>query len=213
MGKLIFQVVLITLTLSACRPCKEVRDRFQYTKFCYDGNYNGIDTLIAINGYYEMYKPYSYYGYKDRSYQIDSSIIIKDTVRNYSIFFNDGFFIHTIDTDFNNGPWGKYIIEGDLIKGQYIGPPGDVSWTNTEIWFQIKDYQTIEMLYFKHRNKITDQEVKEYQEKGTKSGYTYAKFIPLDTLQYPDKSWLKNQKWFWCNEEDYEEYMKQKNKK
>ena len=210
MGKLIFQVVLLMLTLSACRPCKEVRDGFQYPEYCYDGSYNGIDTLITINGYYEMKKPYSYYGYKDKSYQIDSSISIKDTACNFSIFFSDGFFIHTIDTDFNNGPWGKYIIEGDVIKGQYIGPPGDMSWTNTEIWFQIIDNQTIEMLYFKYRNKITDHEVTEYNEKGIKSGYMPAKFIPLNTLPNPDENWLKKQKWFWCNEEDYNEYKKSK---
>lgn len=108
--------------------------------------------------------------------------------------------------------WGKYIIDGNIIKGQYILPPGAQTWINTEIWFKIIDSQTIEELYFKYKEKITDQEVKECQEKGIKSGYTSAKFFPLDSLPNPDKSWLKNQKWFWCNEEDYNEFMKQKNK-
>ena len=80
MGKLIFQFILIILTLSACRPCKEVRDKFQFTEYCYDESYNGIDTLIAVNGYYEMSKPQTYFGYKKNSYQIDSSITIQDTL-------------------------------------------------------------------------------------------------------------------------------------
>jgi hypothetical protein len=85
-------VVMFSFFIFGCQPHKNVRSSFHDTMYCYNGSNSGIDTLIAINGYYEMYKPVTYFGYKKNSFKVDSSNIINDTSRLYCIFYKDGFF-------------------------------------------------------------------------------------------------------------------------
>lgn len=111
-------ITLLYLSLSSCLglfvPSK-IKNNFNS---CYDRNYNGIDTLINIKGYYMMYRPSMRDNYLNYHY-INST---PDTTYWYCIFFNDGMFIYS-NNKFFESDWGHFIICGDTVKGKIIESP------------------------------------------------------------------------------------------
>ena len=106
--------------------------------------------------------------------------------------------------------WGSYILSGDTIKTQIIEHLGFWdSWMASENWYLIINRNKIQRIYAKSLRGKDGGFVKP-QKKGVI--YKPMEFIAAKKRDEID-NWLLNKKWFWCNEEDYKEYMKEKNKK
>ena len=106
--------------------------------------------------------------------------------------------------------WGIYKISGDTIVAQYINNPSPPkSWIAFEIYFKVMDRNTIvpighvplaEKVFFEGNTNKMQQYSEEKQQRKT------ARFVYVDNI--PNSySWLKKEKWFRCNEEDWKGYM------
>lgn len=206
MGKLVALILMIWgMTIGdsiAQRPWGAKRD----IDFCYRGSYTGIDTIINTDGYY--------YLRQDDSSRFDG----------YSfIFFKDGFFAYSpfsdpnitvknngeimkIDKAINGYFVGTYKIDNDTIKAQFSNPPNAMSWTMTELWFEIVNNNTIRAI------NIPDNIIKKREQiRNTATYHREEKqdivFIPLAKLPNPDDSWIKKRKWFWCEDALYNDWM------
>ena len=119
--------------------------------------------------------------------------------------------------------WGCYVICGDTIKTQYINPPsiGDGYPVGMlfEEWFKVIDKNTVKNIFM--RGLKGDKKIM-YDAK-TMEGDRYswydntytllpAKFIPTPVVPGSD-CWLKYKKWFWCDENQYEEWKNNIKKK
>ena len=192
---------------------KNTRESFTY---CWSENKTGLDSLLNLKGFFHATNVV----YKD---SVSKIIDFGATYYPCYVFFQNGFSARNLplewylkDHKVNEPPntytsgsvWGLYKIYGDTIKVQYIPKPGGMSCKKIEIWFKIINKNTIQELYFKYGNSITYEEVRNYQK--NKNVNDFMQFVSLDTLPDPYSSWIIKEKWFWCNEEDYEEFMRQK---
>ena len=50
---------------------------------------------------------------------------------------------------------------------------------------------------------MTNEDVKLYQLRTNKRNIIFNKFFPNDSIPDANKSWIKQKKWFWCNENEY----------
>jgi len=183
-------------------------------KYCYNGEYTGIDSLINTQGYYTMGLPYDKYGINAIfKHEIDTLYInymfFKDGiyVRNFFDYDNNipAYFKRIVDKT-NNGKsdpfyrhfyWGRYIVCEDTIKGQYYHMPNGLNdfWGSGEEWFKIIDKGTLSFIPLKGKEQnptILEKKVKE------EFAYLDAVFIPVELLPSSNCK-LKNKKWFWCN--------------
>jgi hypothetical protein len=184
---------LIVICILVCSSCgyyivpEHIKQNFTY---CYDGMDTGIDTLINIEGYFVQDHIIRIF-YKDGIYVIGGFRTIDD--------FNE--FIKKIESNrkamsnFHKWyTWGRYIICGDTIKLQAVERP--VFGSTSSIWYSVKgkykvlDRNTIIGIYPSSKERIPP-----------------TKFVPL-TIKPDSNCWLKEKKWFWCNEEDWKAYKK-----
>jgi hypothetical protein len=119
------------------------------------------------------------------------------------------------DYFFRTVSWGNYRIIGDTIKAQYVHVPENFSlndyWYGYERCFKIINRNTLEYLPLmtKSLNWNTDKNsLDEMQKELKEKKETLAIFMPIERIP-PPNCWLKQEKWFWCNEEDWKEYQKQ----
>jgi len=138
------------------------------------------------------------------------------------IFFNDGTFLSGFRVNYflgyanskhgfyNRGPseWGIYRICHDTIKAQCIESPCGTSWLESDFWFKIIDRNTIQDLKFRDSTKFTKNEFELYRSYDERTIVSPAKFTALDNLPDPNKAWIKEESWFWCN---FDQYAKWKN--
>lgn len=197
-----FLTIFILLFLSiSCQPILSTRNSFANTQFCYTGRETGLDHIIELNGYYSFTSKYI------RNVGFPA-IQQEDTLLFYCVFFKDGTFLYHYFPSAGGGDWGTYVVKNNLVKGQFIEPPGGMSWTKGEAWFQIIDKRTIKQLYFKNKESITEQEVIKSHLEGKDEDTSLGKFVPYDNLPDPNKSWLKKREWFWCSKEEYKVWKK-----
>ena len=215
------QVILILTIIgtSSCRFAnvpKSVKREFTY---CYDDKDIRIDSLINVKGYYSFNQKYPL-PYDQR---LRVGIIYESEV----LFKKDGTITWSSSGDIDQeikkikngkkswfyeyGFWGKYIIEGDTIKAQITNHPSPLSatWMPFEVWFKVVSRDHIQLiasryLYYDkvHQDKSRMNLVELEEEE-----YLSAKFKSLD-VELPSKTWLKKKKWFWCEEEQYKEWKK-----
>ena len=190
----------------------------------YDGKETGIDFLININGYYIA-----------NNYSIDNWI--HDTIYGYRymIFFKDGMFaqdFHSYALNFNDVAnffqdihdrntsefyacescnWGRYLIFGDTIKIQYIVRPilysSNASWNAREVWYKMIDTNTILKIFEKPICIKNIEKMHYYEARKLNPVIPLpCTFVPTDRIP-SSNCWLKQEKWFWCNEEDWKNYM------
>ncbi len=172
------------------RPMKETRDNFTY---CYDGKYNGLDSLINTRGYYKTSRVF----YKNE---------IRNTSSNNYMFFEDGFFIYRFNPITNDGVYGHYLLSNDTIKAQYLYNPLGVNGGIHEVWFKIINKNRIKPLYQKAWTKINENEVNQFT-KINEYIIDTAQFIPVEKLPNADRFWIKRQEFFWCDKEKYKNFM------
>lgn len=193
----------------SCNPPRRTRDSFQLSAYCYNASYTGLDTLIKIDGYYKFKQKFI------RNIGFPS-VPTPDTLIFTALFMNDGIFIYNFNPEYfestsnarygfyNRGTkWGRYYISGDTIKAQFIESAGGMSWEKGQFWFQIINHITIRELDFQYREPITQHDILVYQQSEKSKNTSLGHFTKYDLLPDSDKSWLKKQKWFWCNKEDY----------
>jgi len=210
----IFLLYLLLLT-SCLNPInREVKQKF-INRFDYNNN---IDSLINIDGFYQMQYLYS----KELK---DGTFIIDTNCKNL-IFFKDGTvflsfncnkneyknkFINSIDTNCLYGYGATYkgiyrIVSGDIIIAQYLSYPSYMSSINFfEDWYMIEDKNTLKYIntrYLLSIDKIISKEhLSDYVNQ-----FSLAKFNKVVMPPLPN-SWMKEQKWLWKNEKDWENYM------
>jgi hypothetical protein len=187
--------------LTSCQPVRSTRNSFQDTQYCFDGQPTGLDTKINTKGYYSFTETYTktaepITGQKVSSYQVNC------------LFLEDGVFIYYFNPEALDGYWGRYAVHNDTIKAQYIEPPRGMSWSKTEISFQIIDRNTIQQLNVQTPVAISQKDSKQNQPSGGRRTISLGKFIIQKNLPNSDKSWLKKREWFWCDKDQYKAWKK-----
>ena len=200
----------------SCQPTRRTRDSFQLSAYCYNGDYTGLDTLIEMRGYYKFEQRFT------RNVGFPS-VPVPDTLTFTALFMNDGIFIYNFNPKYYESTsktrfgfynrrtkWGRYYTSGDTIKAQFVESPGGMSWEQGQFWFQIINHITIRELNFQYREPITQHDILMYQQSEKSKNTSLGHFTKYDLLPDSDQSWLKKQKWFWCNKEDYLIWQKNK---
>jgi hypothetical protein len=202
-------LLFIAIGYTGCRPIRETRERFQYTKFCYTPGKKIVDK-ISTGGYYEF--SYSYLAHKGGANDTSLTHAI-----NTCTFFDDGTFIYNfttrsleqgVDPDSKNYSrfkhWGTWTISNDTVKSQYLEPPGGMSWSRQQIWFKVIDRNNLEWLA--QGSEITASDIKAYKVSAGALGRNKGHFVTFSPLPDPQKSWLMERKWFWCDQKQYQEW-------
>jgi hypothetical protein len=139
---------LIIMLLTSCFQVPYVPNRYKKNfTYCFQDKNTGIDSLININGYFEIGQtPGGTFGYGSHIFRID-------TFHTVFMFYRDGIFLYNFSDIYNMGipkyfeqvvensekrkkdlfyksyDWGCYKISGDTIKTQYINHPSVLSPT------------------------------------------------------------------------------------
>lgn len=218
--KTIYLFIILTLSLCSCGSLRQFTETAKSFTFCYDNTDTGIDKLLNFNGFYYDKNLISSETSADESNK-------KYASGNNFIFYRDGIFVKDISAEwFDNGAkgqayadyyygaeWGRYVISGDTIKIQHIEPLGGASWGKKETWFKIIDNNTIQRLYYKHKEPIVAQEVNKYMQNLQEKDFVLYSFISLQNIPDPNQSWLKNEKWFWCDKKAFKAWKKEQKKR
>ncbi|MGY5353443.1 hypothetical protein [Wenyingzhuangia sp. IMCC45467] len=113
--------------------------------------------------------------------------------------------------------WGYYELKGDTIKVQHINVHmiGGMTkvWYSSRNWFKIIDKNRIKEIYrypIKKMTKLDSLNHEKYYK--NRVNLVEAYFVPLENIPKSD-GWLKYEKWFWENEEDYNIWINQKSNK
>lgn len=213
-------IIIVSISLTSCAYFtvpKHIKQGFTY---CYDGKNTGIKSLLNIDGYYVIPKPYDKYG-KNAVYMHEI-----DTFYLNLMFFEDGIFVDNFydcnserlmkneqniplyfkeiaedkkATFYQSFNWGCYIISRDTIKVQFLNHPALLSptWTAFEIWYKVIDRNTIIEIDSKPIHYMTKSDWDNNLKYKKERKIYPARFIPVDVMPSSD-CWLKKKEWFWC---------------
>ena len=104
--------------------------------------------------------------------------------------------------------WGIYKVVMDTIKMQIVQRPRDFmagGWDSSEIWLKVisKDkFVKIKEFGFNQPVPKGLYENEHYYRRVDTSFFT-----PLEPVPPFDKSWILKEKWFWCDEIKWREFM------
>ena len=114
---------------------------------------------------------------------------------------------------------GSYIICGDTIKVQIIHKSYSIndSWCGYEEWYLIidKNIHLFDIIPITTNQKEKEHRTNKYFPVPRRAGAKIT-FVPVPVKPQPDNYWILKEKWFWCNEWDWQNYMnriKQKKRK
>jgi hypothetical protein len=202
-------LIIICIFLSACgtKPISQkVRNDFTLR---FEGRDTELAAKIRIDGYYVM-KVQSTSNktldvnimlFKDGTFA-KSFQILKTTENDARPFFGENFHNET-------SYWGIYQLNGDTIITQYISRASWMApWDSREEWFLIIDSTSLQSIFAKPIGfEVSKDLLKTHWH--NRDRYSPSLFVPSDTLP-PSDNWLKEEKWLWRNEKDWEEYMRRK---
>lgn len=211
--------------LNSCKGQVPLRVKENFSE-CYNFQDKYYDTKIKFSGYYVNVEPFERRHYDSKTGKMFGTTL--DTIYANIIFFSDGLvvtgfsglncgncdietnsqFISDVsqnkvpekDSFYNGFNWGLYRIFGDTIKIQVVNHPPRFNpyWYLFEHWYLIKKDGTLFPIYSKN---LIDDKVLEKTE-------TTISYRHIETnILLPSETWLKKEKWFWCNEEDWRNYM------
>jgi len=191
--------------------------------FTFDGKDTGIDALINIDGYYVVKRFWvndSSYGFshlmffrdgmfaQDRAFHANSKRDVPDFF--HDIYRDDrrslGFHLY------ERTIWGRYKIFGDTIKVQYVERPilhsQGSPWFAMEVWYKAIDRNTILEIFSKPIG-LCDRERRHFYNARKRYPITPlpSTFVPTDRIPCSE-SWIKRERWFWNNEDNWREYMR-----
>lgn len=115
---------------------------------------------------------------------------------------------------YRHASWGRYVIEGDIIKAQHMEKPDIMSSFNgaSEEWFKIINSKTIAYMggfKFPISQSKREEQIKEILNAPIKNEI----FLTQTNLIPPfGNAWILKEKWFWCNENAWKEFMKNRKK-
>jgi len=202
---------------------RNIKERF---KFLYEERNTGIDSLLNINGYFDLeprIEESGFINFERRLFFIDGICVIGILDYNEKRFYNGRENITELFKEiarndslgvksyfYKDLSWGNYFLSGDTIKIQSVSRPElfemDRSWGASESWFKIIDRNTIVRIYFRKLDEEggTLWEIGQKEENG-RVNYPL-KFFPTSVLPTSD-GWIKKEKWFWKDEQKYREYL------
>lgn len=207
----IFIIALAIIELAACSSNMPVAKRYKrsFTN-CYSGGSSELRTKLQIDGYYSM------------SFVYDSSD--RDSSQLNICFYDDGTYLDDLfdyndEMDFSDSIltgeesifymkywWGVYRLQGDTIIAQCMSIASAMAPRIVrEHHFLIINPRTIKYIYStKLGEKVTPWVQKNYTMKVRQS--SLGAFVPSKKIPRPF-SWLKDEKWIWCNENDYMNHL------
>jgi len=229
----IFLIVFIcALSTSACfnRIPRAIKESFT---FCFDGKCTGIRNLINIDGYFKervLIKRSPAVG----GFLTDPSVYYIDTFYSRFMFYDNGLFVSGLHDSYydhykrkrirkdvslllkgisesNEAPgastfyrffWGSYIIRGDTIKTQEISQWRSLNagWSLREDWYRVIDRNTIERIGL-------DLPVTAGRSRHLNRTNYPIVFVPIPAKPTPYYSWILKERWFWCNELDWKNFL------
>ena len=226
MRKLLLLVICFFLTGCVYLiPYRSIKKGFD----CYEGKSTNLHSLINIQGYY-YYNDVEKYGNKTFEQQ-NVIIFFEDgtwcfTVGDYRWLTGENgkksintFFKKVVDEPNSKCAkyfygirnwWGIYTIREDTIIAQETSNTSTFTpvFDSFVKMFKIVDCNTLIELYFSSiGDNFPTMVISEKNENSFEKNKKYH-FIPTDTLPSSNNLWLKKKKWFWCNEEDWKDYMK-----
>lgn len=186
-----------------------------------EGGSTGLSNKIEINGYYRFW-------FKDEWGRYKTIPDTRDTSFVDMIFYEDGTFLYNMfvgsnfsnyndyfryvtskgknDIFYKSDSWGVYSISGDTIKTQFLMHAAHFTpWYTGERWFLIKDRRTLQLIFAGYLVNQTRDDAEKLREYVRNSSAVM--FYPLDIIP-PPYAWLKNEKFFWRHEADWENYKK-----
>jgi len=199
--KRLLLILLIGIIFSGCIGLRSYNNlKTQFFDIKLNKQSKNINNLINIKGYYAIQK--------------------KNNNTVYFMFFEDGSYFNQVVLDKENNivgfysPIGFYKLYGDTIKIQMIDRGYGLTGSSfSEKWYKIIDKNTLKLIYGA-QDQITDNYFAKYyleEYNITKYYNSYARFIPLDSIPYFENT-LKKDKFFWEDEKDWKEYMKNRKK-
>lgn len=224
----LFTVVLILLFITGCYSIiarKEFKDKL---KTCYSGEQSlNVNVQIDLDGYYLMYErgdfsfgppntPYHYtydslpiniFFFKDGIF-LYNFLLLDESPQSIQNYFNN-IYDTTLDTieHFKSASWcGSYNIYNDTLKAQFFFIGGfNAGWFGRELWYKIVDSQTIKSIYaYPIPADVSEEQLQQYWYNNDR--YSPGHLVPLQKLPSSD-CWLKKEKWFWCDENQWRAYM------
>jgi len=206
-----------------------IRNAFHY---CHSEKDTHIDSLINTDGYYYISYPdtgilkgggHSFMFYRNGLYKTILPTKYDSIKKKYDISLGLQEIVENTNKEkskwFYFGKWGSYTICKDTIKIQYIDKPTQLSSTSAgEEWFKIIDRNTLVFINSMplSTNKSYWLNYENYKNIRDEKAKYPAIFISIPVKPNPDGAWILKEKWFWCNESDWKDYMekiKQKQKK
>lgn len=193
--------VVFVITMAACvSPDIKMRHKV----YCYSPTTN-FNSILQYNGYYEQTIVFER--------EIGNFKKVIDTVYRRMLFYPDGIIINEFDPKlfesknrYYVGNWGSYIIKDDTIKIHLVF----TSVYDGFVWYVIKDKYTLREIVGKIGRDITSNDIKAISKPTNllyESDFIFRNYYPLPN---PDLSWIKNKKWFWCNEQEFKKWRKKK---
>ena len=220
--KIVFLLFSLFFSFNSCASLpKYMRNAFTY---CHNEKDTGIESLINIDGYYIIFYPGtgfwkgsdSYMFYKNGLFtmnlpgeydsvkkQYDISLGLQETAENPNGEKAKRFY---------NKIWGSYIVCGDIIKIQYVDKPFPLSSTyGGEEWFKVIDRNTLisinSMPLSTDKSDWQNYEHEYYKSIRDEKRKYRAVFMPVPVKPNPDEAWILKEKWFWCNEQGWKNFM------
>jgi hypothetical protein len=177
-----------------------------------------IDSLINTKGYYNSgYWNFMFYdnglfvyGFEDRNYERYEDDATKKNILLFLKEISEDEQAKGIKLFYDFDDWGSYVICGDTIKMQIMHKSYSLNdaWHGKEKWYKIIDKSTIQLINsFYLTTDKKEIEMHNYYNPYRSIG-EYATFIPIPVKPKPDNCWILKEKWFWCDELDWKDYMK-----
>ena len=184
-----------------------------YMKMCFCNHAPHTKGCIRTDGFY-------YYPKKTEPVMFNELLHTKDSENPWgreiyrAAFYSDGLFGGNIwidEGDIGAGEWGIYEISNDTLIIECL----------TRGSMNASTYGFCDTLIVKSRDtlillsrtpicpELSNHENYFYYYEGEHGDELY--FMRFDSLPNPEKAWVKKKKWFWCNEDDWKQYKKEKN--
>lgn len=220
-------LIVSTTLLSGCYTITARKEFKNKIKTCYTGEKtNRLNNIFDNLGYFTLYVKGNFSSGEPNT----KDYIEYDSLPINIMFFNDGiylqnFYLHDKHADdmqyyFNNiygteedeenfwqnSFWGSYMLWGDTVRTQFffIGSL-NAGWYGVEEWYKIIDRKTLKSIYRRPiGTSVTSEQLETYWKNDDR--YTQAEFVPLNRMPSSD-CWLKKEKWYWCDENNWREYM------
>lgn len=207
MVKYIFRLTTLSLLLYSCGVPKVIQENFD----CYyDKTTLNYDSFINTNGFYVIkdstnYPPF----YTTILFQKDG-IVFSNLMNSFTYNGDDyinylKYYRYQLVVD--NTPTGIYSISNDTIKVQSVNNPTHPKvWGASEVYYKIIDRNTLVEIDARLLHKHTSDDSVRFNSTRKYIKKSEAKFVKIENM--PEfNCWLKEEKWFWCNEKDWKEYM------